>query len=136
MRLLTFQAQHFAWRSFSKTLEEVESVDVDEAVDDALVVFMHIEAQDFEEGSKSFKRSLKHIKWLANKRSLKHVVLHSFAHLGGENAAPEDALTFMLRLKERLESTGYLVRMTPFGYFCSWDLKVYGESLAKVYKAF
>ena len=106
MRLLTFQAQHFAWRSFSKTLEEVESVDVDEAVDDALVVFMHIEDQDFEEGSKSFKRSLKHIKWLANKRSLQHVVLHSFAHLGGENADPEDALTFMHRLKERLESTG------------------------------
>jgi len=136
MRLLTFQAQHFAWRSFSKTLEDVESVEVDESVDDALVVFMHIEAQDFEEGSKVFKRSLKHLKWLANKRALKTVVLHSFAHLGGENAEPSDALSFMLRLKERLESTDYEVRMTPFGYFCSWDLKVYGESLAKVYKAF
>ena len=136
MRLLTFQAQHFAWRSFSKTLEDVESVEVDESVDDALVVFMHIEAQDFEEGSKVFKRSLKHLKWLANKRALKTVVLHSFAHLGGENAEPSDALSFMLRLKERLESTGYHVKMTPFGYFCSWDLKVYGESLAKVYKAF
>ena len=29
---------------------------------------------------------------------------------------------------------GYSLLQTPFGYFFSWDLKVYGESLAKVFK--
>ena len=135
MRLLTFQAEHFSWSSFSKTLEEVEEQDIQEAVDDALVVFMHIEAKDFAADSKSFKHTLKHVKWLANKRDLRCVVLHSFTHLGGENAAPKDALGFMQRLQERLQNTGYTTHMTPFGYFCSWDLKVYGDSLAKVYKA-
>ncbi|MGB0589770.1 MAG: threonyl-tRNA synthetase editing domain-containing protein [Myxococcota bacterium] len=135
MRLLTFQAEHFAWRSFSKTLADVDDVDVNEAVDDALVVFMHIEQGDFAADSKAFKHTLKHVKWLANKRDLKTVVLHSFAHLGGENAEPSQALDFMHRLKARLESTNYTVQLTPFGYFCSWDLRVYGDSLAKVYKA-
>ena len=94
MRLLTFQAEHFAWKSFSKTLDDAEDVSVDEAINDALVVFMHIEKKDFEADSKVFKHTLKHIKWLANKRDLKRVVLHSFTHLGGDNAAPEDAKDF------------------------------------------
>ncbi len=135
MRLLTFQAEHFAWRSFSKTLEGAEDVDVDEAVDDALVVFMHIEAGDAEDDKRVFKHTLKHVKWLANKRDLKTIVLHSFTHLGGVNAEPDYALGFMRTLSERLTATGYTVRTTPFGYFCSWDLRVYGDSLAKVYKA-
>jgi len=135
MRLLTFQAEHFAWRSFSKTLPEVADVEVDASVDDALVVFMHIEAADAEDHKRVFKHTLKHVKWLANKRELQRVVLHSFTHLGGENAAPEYALDFMAQLEARLASTGYTVRLTPFGYFCSWDLRVYGDSLAKVYKA-
>jgi len=39
------------------------------------------------------------------------------------------------RLAERLRGTGYQVWITPFGYVCEWDLSVYGESLAKVFKA-
>jgi hypothetical protein len=37
-------------------------------------------------------------------------------------------------LQQRLNETGYQVWTTPFGYFCEWDLSVYGESLAKVWK--
>ena len=33
-----------------------------------------------------------------------------------------------------LGNTGYRVWQTPFGYFCEWDLAVYGDSLAKVFK--
>ena len=94
-----------------------------------------LEAADAEDHKRVFKHTLKHVKWLANKRELQRVVLHSFTHLGGENAAPEYALDFMAQLEARLASTGYTVRLTPFGYFCSWDLRVYGDSLAKVYKA-
>lgn len=135
MRLLTFQAEHFAWRSFSKTLPDVPDVEVDASVTDALVAFMHIEASDADDHKRVFKHTLKHLKWLANKRDLKTVVLHSFTHLGGENAPPDYALGLMKELDDRLTSTGYTVHQTPFGYFCSWDLKVYGDSLAKVYKA-
>ena len=135
MRLLTFQAEHFAWRSFSKTLPEVEDVAIDTSVDEALVAFRHIESQDEADHKRVFKHTLKHVKWLANKRSLKTVVLHSFTHLGGDNASPQYAATFMHELASRLTATEYIVHRTPFGYFCSWDIKVYGDSLAKVYKA-
>ncbi len=148
VKLLIFQARHFSWKAFSKTLESAPDVESssgsegDEAprhrVEDAVVVFFHAEAKDEgeDESQRIFKRSLKHIKWIAGKRKMTSVVLHSFTHLGGENAAPEFAQTFMERLDERLSGTGYEVARTPFGYFCEWDLAVYGESLAKVWKEF
>ena len=37
-------------------------------------------------------------------------------------------------LAERLSETGYEAHITPFGYLNEWDLSVYGESLAKVWK--
>jgi hypothetical protein len=61
-------------------------------------------------------------------------VLHSFTHLSGSTATPEFAQNHLNRLDERLSNTGYRVWQTPFGYFCEWDLAVYGDSLAKVFK--
>ena len=134
MRLLMFQAKRFWWKSFSKTLEEVEDIQAEEAVADAVVVFMHVEAKDAAVRDEVFRKTLKNIKWLANKRELKRVVLHSFTHLGGENAEPEFAGAFIAELADRLRSTGYETWITPFGYFNEWELSVYGESLGKVWK--
>lgn len=136
MKLLCFQAKRFRWKTHSKTLPEVPAQDVDQTVEATLVVFIHAEARDAEEERKTSvqRQTLKHIKWLANKRELNNIVLHSFAHLGGETAPPAYAEAFITTLAERLRETGYKVWITPFGYFCEWDLSVYGESLAKVWK--
>ena len=136
MKLLTFLARSFAWQTFTKTLPEVPDQDVSARVEDAVVVFMHIESRDAGDDARkrSFRHTLKHIKWLAGKRDLRRVVLHSFAHLGGDNAAAEFSHDFMNELAERLRATDYEVHLTPFGYFCSWNLDVHGESLAKVWK--
>ncbi len=74
------------------------------------------------------------MKWLANKRQFHNIVLHTFTHLGGENADPTFAQALFEDLAGRLAETGYTAVITPFGWFCSWQLDVYGESLAKVYK--
>jgi len=134
MKLLTFQAKRFWWRSFSKTLEDVEDVAVEQEVFDAVVAFYQIEAADAAERASVFRQALKHLKWLANKRALGTIVLHSFTHLGGENAEPAFAQALIEELAARLRETGYDVWITPFGYFNEWDLSVYGESLAKVWK--
>ncbi len=134
MRLLMFQAKRFWWKSFSKTLENVEDIQEEDAVTDAVVVFMQVEAKDAAAREEVFRKTLKNVKWLANKREFKRVVLHSFTHLGGENAEPEFAAALIAELAGRLAATGYDVRVTPFGYFNEWDLSVYGESLGKVWK--
>lgn len=100
---------------------------------ETVVVFL--EAEKADEGNPSVMRqTVKHVKWLANKKQLKRVVLHSFTHLGGDTARPEVADSFLSELTQRLANTGYEVERTPFGYFCEWDISVYGDSLAKVWK--
>ena len=134
MRVLTFMARSFAWEPFSQTLPDALPAQPG-AVTDAVIAFIQVEAKDEAEYARAFHHLLKHLKWLANKKGFKTIVLHSFTHLGGENAPPELALKLFEEMSQRLESTGYQVAQTPFGYFCSWQLDVYGESLAKVYKA-
>ena len=133
MKLLLFQAQKFYWKSFSKTLDDVPEQDVAETVNDTVVVFLHAEAED-EAKARLETKVVKNIKWLANKRKLKNIVLHSFTHLSSSTASPEFAQDLLNRLDKRLADTGYQVWQTPFGYFCEWDLAVYGDSLAKVFK--
>lgn len=136
MKLLAFQAKRFRWKSHSKSLPDAADQDVEDEVTEAVVVFVHAEADDAAEARRAsvLRQSLKHVKWLAHKRALKNIVLHSFAHLGGETAEADFAESFIQQAADRLRQTGYQVWITPFGYFCEWDLSVYGDSLAKVWK--
>ena len=136
MKLLCFQAKRFRWKTHSKTLAEVPDQDVEKEIVETVVVFVHAEASDQAEDKQNsvLRQTLKHIKWLANKRDFKNVVIHSFTHLGGETASSGFAEEFINTVAQRLRDTGYAVWTTPFGYFCEWDLAVYGESLAKVWK--
>jgi hypothetical protein len=136
MKLLCFQARHFRWKTHSKTLPEVPDLQAEEEVADSVVIFVQAEAADTSEQHRDSvrRKALKHIKWLANKREMKNVVLHSFTHLGGDTAEPGFAEPLIQSIADRLNQSGYQVQITPFGYFCEWDLSVYGESLAKVWK--
>lgn len=136
MKLLCFQAKRFHWKTHTKTLVGVADQDVDEQVADAIVIFLHAEKSDEEVNRKTavLRQTLKHIKWLANKRSFKNIVIHSFTHLGGETASSNCAEALLETVAQRLRENAYRVWTTPFGYFCEWDLSVYGDSLAKVWK--
>lgn len=136
MKLLCFQAKRFRWKTHSKTLADVADQDIDQEVSETVVIFIHAEAADgaADRTASVLRQSLKHIKWLANKRELNNIVLHSFTHLGGLTAPAELAESLLAALQQRLSEAGYQVWTTPFGYFCEWDLSVYGESLAKVWK--
>jgi hypothetical protein len=136
MKLLCFQAKRFRWKTHSKTLPDLPNQDVEEEVAEVVVVFVHAERSDEDEARRAsvLRQSLKHIKWLANKKELKNIILHSFTHLGGDTASASFAQSFITLLAQRLQGTDYQVWTTPFGYFCEWDLSVYGESLAKVWK--
>ncbi len=135
MKLLMFQSPLFRYRSYQKTLPGVEDQDVDEEVPEAAVVFVHAEPEDELRRAKVLPKTLRNIKWLANKRGLRNVVLHSFTHLAESKADPAFARSFLEEAGARLKGSGYGVWITPFGYTCAWELAVYGESLAKVFKS-
>ena len=136
MKLLCFQAKRFWWKAHSRGLSDAQAGPEENEVRESLVVFFHAEPPDEQESRRAsvLRQCLKHIKWLANKRRLRNVVLHSFAHLGNQDATPAFAQAALNELAERLRGADYQVWLTPFGFFCEWDLSVYGEGMAKVWK--
>ena len=134
MKLLTLLAKSFRWKPYAKALAEAaDSPRETAAVTETVVVLVEVENAD-QDNPSALRQALKHIKWLANKKRMKNVVLHSFAHLGGDSAAPAQAQQLLDEVARRLRESGYQVWTTPFGYFCEWDISVHGESLAKVWK--
>jgi hypothetical protein len=101
----------------------------------ATVVFIHAEAHDVEREAPLIKRCAKNIKWISNKRNLRHVVLHSFAHLSESKAPVEFGEAFIAALAQRLTVGDYTVSTTPYGQSIPWELNVFGDSLAKVFKS-
>ncbi len=135
MKLLMFLARQFTFRPFEKTLPDTADGGGEVQVTDAAVVFVHAEPQDETNASGLETKFVKNVKWIAGKRELKNVVLHSFTHLAEASASPQFAETFLQSAATRLRNTGYQVTLTPFGWVCEWDLSVLGESLAKVFKS-
>ena len=115
-------------------LDSVEELDRNERIEDAVVVFIHAEAEDEEQSVKVLTKMVKNIKWLAGKFNSKNVVLHSFSHLSRSRASPEFALQILVDAQKRLHTVGFSTQMTPFGYLHEFSLHVSGESLGRVFK--
>ncbi|MGD8352322.1 MAG: threonyl-tRNA synthetase editing domain-containing protein [Nitrospirota bacterium] len=136
MKLLMFYTKEWWYRTAEKSLPEVPEVEREEAVEDAVVVFFHAEAEDEDRRREVLQKFLKNVKWLAGKFKTKNVVFHSFNHLGASKSSPEFALGLLDEAQGRLEGVGYTVMRTPFGYFNEFRMHVAGDSLAKVFKEF
>ncbi len=130
-----FLSKEFSFRPFEKTLPEAEDSSSEVQVSEAAVVFVHSEPQDEADLTGLETKFVKNVKWIAGKRGFKNVVLHSFTHLAEASASPQFAEAFLQNAATRLRNTGYQVTLTPFGWVCEWNLSVYGESLAKVFKS-
>lgn len=135
MKLLMFLAKQFTFRPFEKTLPDAGDGGGEVQLADAAVVFVHAEPQDETDAAGLETKFVKNVKWIAGKRELKNIVLHSFTHLAEASASPQFAETFLQSAATRLRNTGYQVTLTPFGWVCEWELSVFGESLAKVFKS-
>jgi hypothetical protein len=135
MKLLMFLAKQFTFRPFEKILPDIADGGSEVRTTDAVVVFVHAEPPDEVDSTGLETKFVKNVKWLAGKRGFKNVVLHSFTHLAETSASPQFAEAFLQSAATRLRNTGYQVTLTPFGWVCEWELSVFGESLAKVFKS-
>lgn len=133
MKVLYFYCERFRLVTFRKGYEAAPDDDRDFAIDHAVVCLVHAEPQD---ENKQVTKLIKGAKWIAGKFDTKNVVLHFFAHLGSETAEADAARALLESAHERLSAAEYDSHLMPFGYFCSLDLGVHGESMAKVFKEF
>lgn len=129
-----FNVKEFWYKTFSKTLQDVEENEREETMQDTLVVFGNVEVEDEEKLARIIRKTVKNITWLAGKTGRNRVVLHSFAHLSESKSSIKFAQKVFKSIENRLRNKGYDVLVTPFGYFLEFKMHVLGESLAKVWK--
>jgi len=133
MKILLLYAHEFWLQPFEKSLPEAPDATQLMSASAAVVALVHVESHDPERQAKLVTKAVKQIKWQAGKFATRRVVLHSFAHLAVTRAEPEPAEAILAEVRVRLESVGYTVQLTPFGYFNEFRLHVAGPSLAKVF---
>lgn len=136
MKLLMVYSTKFGYKTSVKNLENVESIDKEETLENILVAFIHAEENDMENESKSETKMIKNIKWAAKKNETNRILLHSFAHLSESKATPEFTKSLFDGAMSRLSASGYDVFQTPFGYFLDLDLRAPGISSARIFKSF
>jgi hypothetical protein len=134
MKLLLFYAHTWWFKTATKSLPYVPDIDREDAMENAVVVFYHVEKEDEDKGKSLLDKFIKNIKWLAGKFSTRNVVIHSFNHLSSSKASAEYSEKFINQAVEKLQHSGYTLLCTPFGYFNEFRIHVGGESLAKVFK--
>ena len=134
MRVLFWYCDKFAWNPAIKTLDDAPDAAAD-VHEKAVVAFIHVELEDVDRNSAETKL-VKNAKWLARKWETSIIILHSFTHLGEENAEPEQAKALLDRAQQRLETAGYKAVQTPYGYFNDLTIQAQGHPLARIYKAF
>ena len=126
----------FAYKPTIKTLDIADENTQPASFEKVQTAFLQVEEKDEDRETDVTKKILKNLKWVCGKNNTRKVILHSFAHLSESKANPEFTVGIFNRIEERLKSTEYEVKQTPFGYFLDLQIDAPGFSLARVFKSF
>lgn len=134
MKLLIIYCDSFGYKTSVKTIEDARDNDEEKTIENALVGFIQIEAEDEKDLSYIETKLIKNLKWAARKNDANRIVLHYFAHLSESKASPEATKDFFDKCEERLKNSDYEVFQTPYGYFMDLKIDAPGRSLARIFK--
>lgn len=136
MKLLMIYVKKFNYVPTIKTLESFENQTQEQTFENALVAFIHAEAEDEEKEILKVEKTLvKNLKWGAKKNNTKKVILHSFAHLSESKASPEFTKQVFDLAEKRLKNADYETNQTAFGYFMDLNIEAPGFSQARMFKS-
>jgi len=136
MKLLMIYCDNFAYIPAHKTLESEPDCGEGNAINDAVIGFIHAEVVDEDDPARVEKKLIKNLKWGARKNATKRIVLHSFSHLAETKADATFTRELLERASQRLIHASYEAWQTPFGYFLDLDLQAPGRSTARIFKSF
>jgi hypothetical protein len=136
MKLLMIYTDRFAYTPAVKTLENEPDCTEGNAIEAAVIGLIHAEAADEADPARVETKLVKNLKWGARKNDTQRLVLHSFSHLAETKADADFTRELLNRASQRLQSAGYEVWQTPFGYFLDLDLQAPGRSTARIFTAF
>ena len=136
MKLLIFYVDRFAYQTSHKGLENVDDLELDNSIKNAIVGFIHAEEKDEDNQNYVETKLVKNLKWAARKNNTNKIVLHSFNHLSTSSANADFTKLLFDNVEKRLLSSDYETSQTPFGYFLNLDMQSPGKPLARIFKEF
>ncbi|MEW5852661.1 MAG: threonyl-tRNA synthetase editing domain-containing protein [Myxococcota bacterium] len=99
---------------------------------ESLLVYAACEKDDEVDPGAIAQRCTDEIIKLATNLGTRTVILHSFAHLFVELAAPQVAVDVLKDVQARLAAQGYTSLRTPFGWFHTLSIQAKGHPLSRV----
>ncbi len=105
-------------------------------VGEALLVLASVEKQDEGSPQAVANHAATMLVDHAHKLKVRTVVLHSFAHLFAELAAPAVAIEVLRSVEGLLAAQGLQVVRTPFGYFSELEIRAKGHPLSRLARTF
>jgi len=136
MKLLMIYCDTFSYKPQVKTLPDFPDFTEEVVKENVLVAFTQMEEKDLDEPKKAETKLVKNLKWGAKKNDVKHVILHSFAHLSVSKADPESTKELFDKVEQRLLTADYACEQTPFGYFLDINVQAPGRSAARIFLDF
>lgn len=136
MKLLMIYCDVFSYKPQLKTLDSFPDFTEEVVKENVLVAFTQMEEKDLEDPKKVETKLVKNLKWGAKKNEVKHVILHSFAHLSTSKADPESTKGLFDKVEQRLVTADYACEQTPFGYFLDINVQAPGRSAARIFLDF
>lgn len=134
MKLLMIYCTHFGYRTSRKGLDNPPDSEREETIENALVGFIDVEAEDESDPKYVETKLVKNLKWAARKNETNRIVLHSFTHLSESKADPGIVKSVFDSAEERLASSDYEVSQTPFGWFLDLHIEAPGNPLTRLFK--
>lgn len=135
MRFLSFHVEKFGYtvtkKGRAKIIEEIDENNKENQVENALVLFISMEASN-EKSPGILERAVGEIEKITGQLKVTDIVILPFAHLFGKLSSMEFAFTSFKSLESMLEARDYKVIRIPFGWFNELDMKAKGHPLSRI----
>ena len=134
MRLLILHVDRFAYTvtdAARSPLREPVGAATHESRE-ALLALSAVEREDEAAPATVARLAAEELVGVARQLHVERVVLHPFAHLFGDLAAPPVAVAVLDGAAAHLVAAGLAVHRSPFGWFTRWDLQAKGHPLSRL----
>ncbi len=126
MKILFLHVDYIEYEAKEKAIKDAEEIEEKKVrMDDALVAFISVENND------SYLPGVKEIKDVAEKLSVKRIMLYPYAHLSSDLAPPDEAINILKKMEEEVAEE-YEVKRAPFGWYKAFKLSCKGHPLAEL----
>jgi len=135
MRFLSFHVNYFWYKvtkkGRSKIIEEINDINKENSMKDALILFISMEKQD-EADPDLLRKAVIEIEKITRQLKITNITILPFAHLFGQLSSLEYAFESMKKIEDLLKSKNYSVLRLPFGWFNELEMKAKGHPLSRI----